>query len=566
MANFLPPAMGVGFSIYGLNILRGSNSYIPDEDIVSPFGIDILFFSTTGDLVGTIGNTYANTEYVGHKISEDLLGGFINMEFTVSRNPDFVFYNLMEVEIRVNAKHWFTGELVYTPGQERRDVNYTYTVRGYVEYLKKIKVDKLYENETVTDMVKDLIENEVAPNTPIQYNPGKIVLPSITVTKLEINNKSVFKALELILGIVNKDYATTQYRFYIEKFKDFAFMAVQDDPTYGFFEGFQFQDPDVEETIDKIINKIDIYRAVEGQDESEYVSTVEDTESQGLYGIRQSQIQISEYADQTTAENIANAKIERWKDPVTDFSIDNVILEDEPFPFEFYYLHSKYDNYTFLISEFEQLADWFLGISNTVVTEETAIVYTGKKSFKVVTASGSSAEYIEYELDQTIEFPQIIRFFVRQQNPGEVFNIIVYDKDGNTLVVFSDVLGTEAGEILQTESGFDIGLELLNSGIEIDLIDSWQKVEIDISSLQNVAKIRIIIITDEVTTSYIDRLDITTESWKRNKLRLNRVEYVQDLTSHLASMEFGERVLNAVDQIKEIDEKTKVIADIFQKQ
>jgi hypothetical protein len=108
----------------------------------------------------------------------------------------------------------------------------------------------------------------------------------------------------------------------LDKNKMFYFNVVSEDIQDGFFEGFQFQNPEVENTDDDLVNRIKIYRTIEGSDEVEDVSTIEDTDSIGIYGLREEKLIISSF--------ISSIKDEYRSLEIADF----LIYKEDPEAYE----------------------------------------------------------------------------------------------------------------------------------------------------------------------------------------------------------------------------------------
>jgi hypothetical protein len=596
----LAPVLGNN-TILGNNTLLKANSFVSFVELDKPFGIDIEFYSPSGEYVGHVGTTFDKSNLIGMELNIEKIGGLKGFKFVITRDIDIPFFNLMEVRIHINGNFWYTGELEFSPSQDTRDPSYEYTGKGYYDYFKQIKVNKLYENKTLEYMLNDIMENDISPNTPIIWNPGLIVPPAITVTKLELKKKTAEKAIEEILKIANNDYQTTQYEMGVDKNKQYYFSAIDSELKSGFFEGYQYQNPDVKDDLNTVINQIDIYRAVEDSQDVEFVSRVEDTDSQELYNIRNQDITISDFVDTTTAENIATAIIERNKDPFKTVSFEELRTNDTPFDIGFYTLNSKFDEYNQIINEFSDLTEWTQNTSNTTVTVSTDKVLTGKKSFKFVTASGSKGEYIEYTLDEVIYFPQELSVYVSQIPNGTAFNISVFDEDGVQYEQEEGYILQEGGDkfILEDGTGF-LKLEPAQSGVEILVQDDFTKITYDLvgdvtsdqfillesgdnlllesgdsflleqyydrfQQIKSIAKVRVYLTTDSVFTFYMDRLEATTESYNQNSLVLEKISYRQTKNSILANCEFGESADNILQGIKRLDDKQINTINIFQK-
>lgn len=560
----LPPIMGIG-QYFGSAILRGNTTFIDELDISLPYGIEIQFYSPSGEYVGMVGTTFDNANLVNWKLTEEKIGGVINFEFSISRKVDIGFYNLMECRIFKDGKFWFSGEMQVKRNEDSNNPNYKYEGRGWISYLKEIKIDELYQNMTLQEIVEDLVSTYLAPNTPIEYNPSLINCPDYTVTKLEYKKKTIDKALQDILEIANINYTTIQFRYGIDENKQFYFSYIDLDPIMGLFEGYQFQNPDVKENLKSVINQIDIYRAKENSQDVEFVSRIEDTESQGNYGLRNKDITISDFVDTATAERIATAIIERFKEPLLEISIKDLGTDLYPFSLNDYYtINNKRDDYKTTINEFEDVTKWDLtNATNTTIIDTDEKVLSGKRAFKITTNINSLGEYIEYTLEEAFNFPSTLRIYVSQSEPGELFGVEMEDEGENTISLDTIYILGENGEYIAGENGYLIEAEV--SGVDLRLVEDYQEQRYDISALDNIKKFRIYFLTSDTTTLYFDRFDIFSMTYKQHKIAIEKIEYKQQGNAILADVIFGEEFDNIINDIKKIDDNQINLFNIFQK-
>jgi hypothetical protein len=554
--------------VIGEALLRG-NTHVTIDDFVdtdTQFGIEIQFFSPSGDLVGSVGTSYFNSQLLSCSFKVRKLGGLESFNIEISRDVEIPFFNGMETRIHVYGILWYTGQLIYTPGQDRRNVSFPFEGKGYKRYLKDVVINNLYTSETLEDILKDIIENDLAANTEVLYNPDKIEPPNITVTKLELNDKSVEKAVNTILQIANYQYNTAQYYWGVDEDREFFFKALPTDDLYGFFEGWQYQTPETEDDINNVINKVNIYRSQENSDVVEFVVTVEDTTSQAKYGLRYKKITIADFVDSTEATKIAQAIIEEFKEPKIRNTISELIPETTPYDFGKYLINNRKIDYFLLVNDFEDLSLWDLSnISNTTITLSSNKVWSGKKAFRVETTSGSSGEYIELTLDEPVYFVDFIRLYVYQDITGNLIDIDVYDVDGVREETIDSYLAEEDYDKILLENGTQHFM-MENGAVDLYIPGDYIEVRKNIDDLDNIKRIRITFKTNEDVLLFLDRLDFKVDSYKQNNLVLEEIEYIFERASFKANASFGNRVPTLIDDIQELNEKTTNVIDIFQKQ
>jgi hypothetical protein len=144
----------------------------------------------------------------------------------------------------------------------------------------------------------------------------------------------------------------------------------------------------------------------------------------------------------------------------------------------------------------------------------------------------------------------------------------LFDEDGNTTEYGTRRIITETGvRHMITETGIPIIAENASTGIQVDLIEQFNKysIPIDTHQIKNLKTIRISFITNAEHTVYIDRLETRSHQYRSSDLVLRRVKYKMEKGLFTADCNFGEIAKSGVDAIKEINENTKNIQAIFQK-
>jgi hypothetical protein len=530
----LGPVLGNGQINGNCGIWRPT-SIIDDASIEPGFSIAVGFYSPSGEFVGNLQTSQDGAGFINFEIIENRIGGLDSFEFEIARRVDIPFYPLLECRFFISGQKWYTGELIYQPTQDKRETTYTYEGNGYAEYMKRIKVNTTYSNKTLEYIIDDLIRNQVVSKSRIIYNPELIEPPNISITKFEIKNKDIWKTMERLLEIANYDYNTNQYTFGVDKNRHFYFKEVSQEVDMGFFEGFQYQNPDTKENFKKVINQINIYRTQENSQDVELVTSVNDLDSQAKYGLKAKNLTIPVFLDTNSAINIANSILERNKEPFSTVNVKNLEAETEPFPIQFYQLNNKVNDYNKIIAEFELLSEWSYNITNTTIVTTENKVLSGRKAFKC-DLNNSNGEYIEQEYEEEINFPEYLDIWLAQMTAGKYIKIWIWDVNNR----------------LQTEE------------LEVLIINDFNRIRINVN-LNNIKKIRVEFISDVVNTIYLDRLQVATQSYFRHQLILDKIKYKLDRSKLLADATFGEKIDTILDGIKKIKKENENIFDIFEK-
>lgn len=558
------PILGAGI-YYGNVALRGNTTFTDFDDADHPGGIEIQFYSITGELIGVIGSNYEQSNLKSVEIKINKIGELIGFNFTVGRRLDIPFYNDMETRFYINGIHWFTGLMVYEPDQGRRNVQYQYQGKGFWDYTKRTVINELYNDKTLDFAIKDIITTHLVPNSRIVYNPDLINPPSLTMTdKLEINDKTIEKAFEKLIKYANFDYKNHEYRMGVNLNNEIFFEEIDRTIAYGFFEGYQFQNPDIEVDTDDLVNKIRIYRCFENNQIVEFVLEISDADSINEWGERKQKLLIPDYADNTNLTRLAQAKLELRKDPRVKMEINELTVDDEPYDFASYNISSRHAEYSINVSDFEALASWSIQAVVSTITRSQEQVFSKNAAFKVVQASGSSGDYLEFTIDEAVYFPSTLILYVNQNVAGEFFFITIYDDWGNQEDIGENIfLMTEADDNLTTEDNDLLIADQLS--FRVDILGDFVRLELPINVLDNIKRIRITLTADESVTLFFDRLDLVANIWKKEELIPDEFLYLFAKGNSKVKATFGEKTLNIIDDIKKIDKKTLEILSIFEK-
>jgi len=565
----LKPISNGGF-IYGSFQLQGTKLYVGDSEFVQQFTAILQFFSQSDYFVGDIRLDHDNASYLKIKLTEEKIGGLKGFSFEIDNLPNFSFFNLMKVKIVLNNSHWYTGELLLSEQPDTRNPIKEFQGRGYVKYLDDIEnITVTYNNETLKNIIIDQIENNIITNTPIEYDPDLINPPDITITKLEFTKKSVNKILKEVLEISNNDYDTSQYTYGVDKNLFFYFNKIETDIKDGFFEGYQYNDPKIKQDDSKIINQLDIFRAKENSsDELEFINSVSDNESQSRYGLRKEKITINEYIDNDTALNIANAKLNKFKNPFTQIDIKDIEIDDV-YNVGFYNISSRIQEYKKLVNDCEDLNLWSLDLSLSSIQLDNEEYISGKNSFKWTSSGNASGNNIELTLDEPIMYPKTLRAYFKQSEVGQIINMTVFDEDNNEInagpEMFYNILTEEGGFLLTEDNNFIIQEDTDQLGVDVKIIEDWFLFEFDISSISNLKKIVYFVISNDSFVLNLDRIEVISKSYFTRSLVLDKANYELDRTGIKFNGTFGEKINSIIDDIKKVEEDDKNILGLFEK-
>jgi hypothetical protein len=375
--------------VHNRAILRGFISYIALPNVTQPKNsILIDFFTLSDNFIDSISTFSESLTKIGIEFTDELIGGL--KEFTLTLNRDFSIqiFDQMIVKLYMNNVHWWTGIIKIKPTNDNNSQVIDYRGVGLIEQLGKEEINLVYQNTTVKAILDDLFGVQMI-TTDIFFDSTKIVPPDIAIVKLEFNNKTLLDCLDELLEICNVDFNNYEYRYYIDVDRFIAFDSIDKDIIQdSLFEGYDYQAPAVTVNSGKIINEVKIFRAQENSQTVELVDTLTDPDSIANYGKVDKKITINDYADIDDATYIGRAQIERYKEPIKIIKVNDIIREN-PMIFGNYRLNNSIQEYTILISDFNQLSDWNLFITDTIISIETINVQSGRNCFKIETHNGS---------------------------------------------------------------------------------------------------------------------------------------------------------------------------------
>ena len=149
---------------------------------------------------------------------------------------------------------------------------------GYSAQLSRIIVDATYSSKEISVIVKDILDNYVVPNTDITYDAADIEATTFTADTLTFNTtaQNALKTLAEIAG-------TREWG--VDENKKFFFKARSSTVNFYYFAGHKVTSFSNIDSFREIINRIYIEGGEVGG--TKYERTINDTDSQAKYGLRE---------------------------------------------------------------------------------------------------------------------------------------------------------------------------------------------------------------------------------------------------------------------------------------
>ena len=548
--------------------------------IVSPTNVLVQIYSVTGALVASFYNNTLDGENLLVECNEKKNGGLDIFKFTVPSDSTEPLFNDMECQIHINGVNWFSGYAEYIPEKDTDEPIIEITGKGFVHKLKEKTINRSYTSQTLEYIIKDVANLDLGSEINVYYNVAKILVPIVNSITIEFKDKSLYEVFEILFNIANKDYTTIPYTWGVDKDKELYFSTISMNTQKHYFEGYHYQEPQVEQVSNKIVNKILTYRTTLADSKlTEYVATYQDTGSQGLYGLFEKKLTFPDYIDSTTIANIANGILEKYSVPIDKIEIESLPITSK-LDIGFYALSNRRDEYFLSVNELEDITDWnIVNMANSTPTIESTEVFTGRKALKIVTAVGCQGDYMEFVLDEAIRFPNLFRLFVYLNDTNADITIRLFDESNNSLDLNLGNEGDLSGEWIKQLTFIDYDLRTLVLRVDYDVSTEWNMIvdydvnnegELTIDNLMhefiwNIKKVQIIINNNNISTIYIDSMHVRANTYLYRKIMIEEIKYTLD-KSYLADVTFGTSVDSLIDEIKDNVKDGNIALAVFSKQ
>ena len=316
--------------------------------------------------------------------TETSLGGNFNVKI-YRRNPTTNAYDL-----------WYQGRIENKIHNVRgRDEIITIRGSGYQSELADIYIDRDYSNIEISAVVKDILDNDVVPNTNITYSASDIVSTGFTADTLKFNTTAL-NAMRTLADIVGSR------EWGVDKNRQFFFKARSTVTGFHYPFGSKIFNLSIDNSSKEIVNRV----IVTGGDVagSPFVRIVDDAQSQLKWKRRDKVVQNSAITTNAVADQFAQAIFAENSDIVQMARctiIDEILIEENiPIPLfeiitrEIAYDEEYYDTFLyagqepFQISRVSYRLD---NLSNLIIDLQLGQLRPGV---------AESISQIEYKLDQ----------------------------------------------------------------------------------------------------------------------------------------------------------------------
>lgn len=563
----------------GLGVVIDS-IWVKAELKVEP-NVTVKLTSWTGAEIATYRSNTETNSVTNVRVSESARHGIESFSFELSNDILDPLFTNMVCNIYVDGVWKSGGYTEVIPGIDSFQDKLTITGKGWAHKLKTVVINESYVDDSLDTIVKHVASTYLGADLGIIYNVANISVPVINNLYLDFNDKTLWDVFDTLIDIANFDYPNTNYRAlpWFEA-QEFYFDTPIAEPVAKWFEGYQYHNPKVETISNKLVNKVLTYRTTQADDKvTEYVATYSNAESIANYGEHAKKITASDYYVTNGLSKIADSIINRYKDPLTRVTIDNLDLDVVPL----FHRVVKFANFrrTFFktINQMESLTGWNVtNLLNTVASISTDQVYTNRTSMKLVSSVGSANDEMVYTLPEIIYSPTNFRIFAYKEELGSEYTVILTDSFANEVSVTIGGNNEPIDEWIEYKIliNLEVGVETLaadeNITTEDDLyVDKDGSTE-DIIGIDylirdgilNIATVKIVVNSNIVATTYFDEMSVEASVPVEHTLWFEGAEYNYS-ASRTAKVTFGDTQDSLIDEVKKSVKHGNTAFDVYSK-
>ena len=245
-----------------------------------------------------------------------------NFKLTLLREPPFLIDYSFKIVVYLfqSIVPWYAGYVTELPRLGSTDRRKVYSGVGYYNQLQGcVILNRVYAAEKVEDIVKHLVQNEVTPQSDIIYNAGKIQTTAYTVQDQQfflVDAKKVMGELARLAG--NWVFGVDEYQEFFFKPRDTGLQTAAIKAVGKHMDSFV---PQGDAT--KIANRLYI-KCGKTTGGSNYIVTLNDATSQGIYGIRSKVLTAPSVLDIADATQWGTEKLTQYAYPTVRSTIKNV--------------------------------------------------------------------------------------------------------------------------------------------------------------------------------------------------------------------------------------------------
>jgi len=295
--------------------------YYPPQTLMQR-GFKMVFYSPSDVKVGEIGSDVlaGRASSVEFELMDFGCGAW---SLVLEDRPGFDIGYRTRVDIHpyFSALPWFSGFVQGRP-KEGATRPVTYSGFGFYEQLDWVRVTDSYASLDIADIVKDIVEHTVAPNTKIIYNAAKVETTGYTVNSMNFDHTPAKDAIQTLAEIAQN------FEFGVDSVREFYFRAVSTGVGGHYWAGKHLAGNDVDEDPRPIRNRLYVKVGQIQAGGTNYIGSVQNTDSITAYGLREDEITAPEILNNTDALQWAAYLLSQKKDPLVRAQLRDIFLDD----------------------------------------------------------------------------------------------------------------------------------------------------------------------------------------------------------------------------------------------
>lgn len=237
-------------------------------------------------------------------------------------NTELDYRQRIDIHLFNDSRPWYSGYIITRPVAGTTDDTFKFTGHGFYNLLDKVFIFKTYENMEVSQIVAD-IARQIEAKAGLAYNGNKLINTGYNVTKIEFNGVSAKEALKQLT-----DFAI-DYVYGVDEYRQLYFRPRNNEinEQARFWVGQHIGKYAPTWDVEKIVNRAYVKGATVDVEGEQWLATVEDTDSQGEYGIQEAVWSLPSAYSTADAERWGLNQIEKYKEPVKSAKIQDIRLE-----------------------------------------------------------------------------------------------------------------------------------------------------------------------------------------------------------------------------------------------
>lgn len=476
-------------------------------------------------------DVFSREGFILGKIRNDVQRPILSsLEFTINENgcadfkmslvakPAFEIlpFSIVKVRLFNSDFYWYAGEIIDLDDDAPNRDTFEYKGRGLKRYLAELTDDRDFNGTSdLGEIVRDIVETTVAPNSPIGYAFGKLENPIgvALVSDVEMGAASIDKVFESLATMADATWG-------IDGDADVYFNARETALQRTFFLGYGAGEFSPKINLGAVKNSILVQRQ-QGRGAGgagwAVAGIYSDTTSIRKYGKKELRFQVPGYFSDDDCQAVGEALLAARKDPKFSGTLSGIPITT---PGDYlspgvYRVILPFDEYEVEASALDSAADWTVtALGDLALSDDTTNFIYGTGSVKLTfqTADQDRAEFSP----AVVGTIKRIRFYIRSTKPGALVTVGV-------------------GETTWNEATRLINFGVVNRFFRFD----W---DVSAENFSQIGKIGFRVEGDQAaeTSINVDKLDILIAGNKTYRLDLAKATYKIAPGDFSVDAEFGE--------------------------